>query len=489
MSKNNVQSAVYTSLLPARKSDRIYGMWDLAFVQICFGIAAWFFLTGSQAGCLLSAYQAIPVILLGNCTGIFLISFLSIASSRYGVEQITVTTGVFGQKGAMLMLVFFLIACYPALALASLMFGETAIKFIAMLGGSGFWTKEGMTVTIFALFALILGTYIAFLGPTVMRWFTRISAVSMIVILAGLVIYLFAYHGISAVFDAQPSEPYTDADMGEGMGIKWSKATALEANFGLGMSWGFFFGGWSRLAKTESNGYHGCQWGWGALAVVAGVFAAFAALAIGKYDVTSWFLEVSKDTGSTLLPLSGLILFALANVTSVATLVYPEAVAVKSKIPRIKWVPALLISTVPVVLMLNNAVYYMVSNVYAFIGFVTGIYAAIVVADYLFISKGKFRMREFFSLRAGYQYAKGWNPAALVALVAGFVTYLLILNPLTWESPTGLFPYTTALIPMFFVTATVYTVVMKCYVVKKFKIPFVNDFEIEDVEDSEMKEA
>jgi purine-cytosine permease-like protein len=480
VNRNSIQGAVYTSLLPAKKSDRIYGMWDLIFVQICFGIAAWFFLTGSQAGCLLPAYQAIPVILLGNCTGIFLISFLSIVSSRYGCEQMTVTSGVFGQKGAMLMLIFFLIACYPALALASLMFGQTAIKFIAMLGGLGFWTQEGWAVTIFALVALLGGTYIAFLGPTAMRWFTRISAISMGVILLGLIIYLFTYHGLASVFEAEPSDPFTDADMGEGMGIRWSKATALEANLGLGMSWGFFFGGWSRLAKTESNGYHGCQWGWGALAVVAGLFAAFAALAIGKYDVTSWFLEVSKDTGSVILPLAGLLLFALANLTSVATLVYPEAVAVKAKIPKIKWIPALLISIIPVLFMLNNTVYYMVSNVYAFIGFVTGIYSAIIVADYLFISRGKFRIREFFSLKSGYQYAKGWNPAALIALIAGFITYLLILNPLTWTSVTGLFPYTTALIPMFFVTAIVYTIAMKVWIIKKYKIPFVNDHEIEE---------
>lgn len=290
---------------------------------------------------------------------------------------------------------------------------------------------------------------------------------------------IFAYHGIDSVFDAKPCEPYTDADMGQGMGIKWSKATALEANLGLGMSWGFFFGGWSRLAKTESNGYHGCQWGWGVLAAVAGLFAAFAALAIGEYDPTAWFTKVSADTGSVLLPLMGLILFAIANLTSVATLVYPEAVAVKSRLPRFSWIAALLISTVPVLFMLNNTVYYMVSSVYAFIGLVTGCYSAIIVADYFFISKGRFRMREFFS-KKGYQYAKGWNPAAIIAIIVGLITYLLILNPLTWTSITGIFPYTTAIIPTFFVTAILYTILMKCWVIKKYKIPFVNDHEIEE---------
>lgn len=477
--KNDVQGAVYTSLLPANKSERVYGMWDLIFVQICFGIAAWFFLTGSQAGCLLPAYQAVPVILFGNCVGIFLISFLSVSPTRYGCEQLTVTVGVFGQKGSILMTFFFLIACYPALALATLMFGQSAIKFVEMLGGTGFWTQEGMAVSIFAFVALVGGTIIAYLGPTALKWFTRISAVSMAVILAGLIIYIFAYHGVDAVLNAEPCAPYTDAEMGEGMGSKWSKATALEANLGLGMSWGFFFGGWSRLAKSEPNGYHGCQWGWGVLAAVAGLFAAFAALAIGEYDPTAWFAEVSSNTGSVILPLAGLILFAIANLTSVATLVYPEAVAVKSRMPKFGWIPALLISVIPVIFMLNNTVYYMVSSVYAFIGLVTGCYSAIIVADHFFISKGRFRMREFFS-RRGYMYANGWNPAAIISIVVGLSTYLSILNPLTWTSLTGIFPYTTAIIPTFFVTATVYTVLMKTWVLKKYKIPFVNDNEIEE---------
>lgn len=479
-SKNDVQGAVYTSLLPTKKSDRIYGTWDLMFVQICFGIAAWFFLTGSQAGCLLPAYQAIPVILFGNCTGIFLISFLSIVPSRYGCEQITVSVGVFGSKGSMLMLFFFLIACYPALALATLMFGESAIKFMALLGATGFWTSEGLAVSIFAFIALVGGTFIAFLGPTAMKWFTRISAVAMAVILAGLIIFLFVYHGFDAVWNGKPCDTTYIDQYGPDLGIKWNKATALEANLGLGMSWGFFFGGWSRLAKTESNGYHGCQLGWGALAVVAGLFAAFAALAISEYDPTMWFIEVSQATDSIILPLAGIILFAIANLTSVATLVYPEAVAVKAKLPKVSWILALLISVIPVIFMLNNTVYYMVSNVYAFIGLVTGAYSAVMVADYLFVSKGKFRLREFFNVKNGYRYAKGWNPAAIISICAGLCTYLIILNPLTWTSYSGIFPYTTAILPTIFITGLVYTILMKCWILKKYDMPFVNDNEIKD---------
>ncbi len=478
--KSIISNEVYTSLLPANKKDRCFGMWDLMAVQICFGIAAWFFLTGSQTGMLLPAKEAIPTILAGNCIPIFIIAFLALAPARYGIEQLTASAGVFGHKGSILMLVFFMLALYPATAVATLMFGQSATKFVSQLGGPELLSTEGAGVIIFALFALIVGTYIAFLGPNALKWFTRLSAIFMMLVIAGLIVYLFSYHGLDAIFNASPADPYTDADMGLGMGIKWSRATALEVNVGLGLSWGFFFGQWTRLAKTESNGYHGCMWGWGILAAIAGVFAAFTALAVGTYDPTLWMVKVSEDVNVNILAFLGLLLFAVANISSVATLIYPGAISIKSRLPKINWTVALLIAAAPALILLNNQVYYMISNVYAFIGLVTGVYSAIITADYLFISKGRFRMREFFTTK-GYRFANGWNPAAIIATLVGLATYLLILNPLTWNSPTGLFPYITAGIPTFIVTAVAYTILMKAWILKTYKIPFINDHEMEEV--------
>jgi purine-cytosine permease-like protein len=473
-----IQNEVFFSLLPAKKKDRALGMFDLMAVQVCFGIAAWFFLTGSQTGMLLPAREAIPTILMGNCLPIFLIAFIGIASSRYGVEQMTVSAGIFGQKGSVLMLIFYLLACYPALAMATLMFGQSATKFTAVLNGPAFLSVESPGVTIFAVIALIGGVYIAILGPNALRWCTRLSAIFMIIIIIVLIVYLFRYHGISAVLNAEPAEPYVfDGD--PRLGKLWSRASAIEANVGLGLSWGFFFGQWTRLAKSEGAGYHGCMWGWGVLAAVAGVFAAFAALAIGEYDPTAWIVRVSHSTGLESFAVVGLVLMAVANISSVATLVYPAAISIRSRFPKVNWVAANAIAAAPTFLLMFPVVYYMISNVYAFIGLLTGIYSAIVVADYLFVSRGRFRMREFFSTRNGYQYAKGWNPGALVAIAAGFVTYLSLLNPLTWTSPSGLFPYLTAGFPTFIITAIVYTLCMKLWVLKKYKIPYVNDFETE----------
>jgi cytosine/uracil/thiamine/allantoin permease len=173
---------------------------------------------------------------------------------------------------------------------------------------------------------------------------------------------------------------------------------------------------------------------------------------------------------------------AVANISSVATLVYPAAISVRSRFPKIKWVWANAIASVPTFALMAPAVYGMISNVYAFIGLLTGIYSAITVADFLFINKGRFRMREFFNVKKGYRYRNGWNPVAIIAVICGFATYLIILNPLTWESVSGLFPYLTAGLPTFFVTGIVYAVLMKAWGLKKFKIPFVNDLAIDDAQ-------
>ena len=51
------------------------------------------------------------------------------------------------------------------------------------------------------------------------------------------------------------------------------------------------------------------------------------------------------------------------------------------------------------------------------------------------------------------------NIAALVAVIVGSLFYLANLNPLTFESYTGLFPYITAGIPTYFVAMATYIII------------------------------
>ena len=258
MSSKNTNTEVYYTLLPTAGRERTYKFWDLLAVQICYGIAAWFFLAGAQTGLYLPAKEAVPTILAGNCIPLFMIVGCGLVASRYGVEQLTSTRGIFGNKGTTLVLWMYLLCLYPSQATLCLLFGQSATKFSGSLFGENLLSSEGFGVTFFGLLALVIGGFIAWLGPNALKWFTRISAICMFAILAGLIVYVLNMYGIDYIFNAEPREPIMiDGEPS----AAWSRASALETNVGIGLSWAFFFGQWTRLADSESTAFHGTMWG------------------------------------------------------------------------------------------------------------------------------------------------------------------------------------------------------------------------------------
>jgi nucleobase:cation symporter-1, NCS1 family len=469
--KEYVRNDVYFTVLPCRKNERIYGFWDLLAIQICFGIGAWFFLIGSQTGMWLSAKQAVPAVIFGNCLGLLLMGAVAIMSARYGVEQLLGSVPIFGPKFTIINIFFFAVTWLCALALAALMFGQSAIKLWAVIiNQNAFLASEFPGATIWAVLALAVGFIFAARGPDTLKWFTRIAAVFMMVVLFGLVIYLLFHEGLDKIFSAKPAAPIV-IEGDEALSNRWNLASAFEINMGLGLSWAYFYGQFTRLAKTESIGFHGCMWGWGALAAIAGVFAAFAALAIGQYDPTSWLVVMSTNVGFPIIALIGLILMATANISSIATIIYPAAITLVSNYPRMKWGLALAVSTVPALVLCTPGFYGRIAAIYAIIGLINGIYGAIIVTDYFFISKGVYRLRDIFNTKEGYQYFHGVNPAAAIAMAFGLFFYLIVLNPVTWTSLTGWFPYITAGVPTVILTGLLYYILMKVWIIKIYPAP------------------
>lgn len=477
--KEFVSKDVFFTLVPCRKKDRIYGFWDMLFIQICFGIGAWFFLIGSQTGMWLAAKQAVPTIIFGNTLGLLLMGSVAIISARYGVEQLFGSVAIFGPKFTIVNIIFFFITSLCALALASLMFAQGAIKLWGtIVSPDAFLASDAPGATIWAVLCLLTGFIIASRGPATMAWFTRIAAVFMITVLGALIVYLLAHVGIDDIFAAKPAGQIViegDPDLSN----RWNIASAFEINMGLGLSWAYFYGQYTRLAKSEITGYQGCMWGWGALACVAGVFSAFAALAIGQYDPTAWLVAMSSNVGFPILALVGLVLMAVANISSIATIIYPAAITVVSNYPRVKWGPALAIATIPALVLLTPGFYGRIASIYAIIGLINGIYGAIIVADYYFISKGVYKLRHLYNSKEGYQYFHGVNPAAAISMAFGLIFYLWTLNPVTWGSANGWFPYITAGVPTVILTAILYVVLMKVWIVKIYPSPIKYEKEVE----------
>jgi NCS1 family nucleobase:cation symporter-1 len=450
-----IRQELYFNLLPVRTGERIYGLGDFLAIQICFGIAAWFFLVGSLTGLTVTAREAIPIILFGNAFPLLLIAVLANVFARYGVEHWLGSAAVFGHRFKDVWLLVYITSSFGWIAYASFLFGQSAIRFLDVFGAPAWATSVRPGAIAFAISATLIGTYIAWQGPGVLKWFTRVSAAFLLVVLAFFTFEVFRRFGLSEVVAAQPAEPFED--------LAWSRASAIEFNVGLGFSWAFWYGQWTRLSRTESSAFHGCLWGWGILAATAGVFSALTALMLGVFDPTEWIVTLGGGLATL-----GLVLFAIANVSSVAMLVYPMAITLRTRFPQLRWTPTVLLCSLPAIALENPTVFESYGTYLAYIALLTGTYGGIMVADYLLVSRGEhaWRLRDLFIAgpASRYWYWHGVNPAALAATVLGAGFYLWTLEPVGWTSPNGLFPTITAGIPSFVLAFGAYAVLMRLFV-------------------------
>jgi nucleobase:cation symporter-1, NCS1 family len=453
-----IREEMYVNLLPLRGSERIYGGWDFLAVQICFGIAAWFFLVGSLTGLTVPAREALPIILFGNAFPLLLIAAMAAIFARYGVEHWQGSAAVFGHRFKDVWLVVYITSSFGWIAYASYLFGQSAIKFLAVFGAPEWATREVPGAIVFAIIATATGAFVAFLGPQVLKWFTRTSAVFLLVVLAFFTWRVLTRFGLAEIFAAQPAEPMET--------VGWSRASAIEFNVGLGLSWAFWYGQWTRLSKSESGAFHGCLWGWGVLAATAGIFAAFLALTLQAYDPTEWIVTLGEGLAAL-----GLLLFAVANVSSVTALVYPMSITLRTRFPNIRWGLAVIICSAPAVLLENPTVFESYGTYLAYIALLTGTYGGIMMADYFLVSRGihAWRLRDLYIAgpTSRYWYMGGFNPAAVIATIAGAGFYLWTLEPLSWTSANGLFPRISAGLPSYAVAFTVYAVLMRLWILPK----------------------
>jgi NCS1 family nucleobase:cation symporter-1 len=96
-------------------------------------------------------------------------------------------------------------------------------------------------------------------------------------------------------------------------------------------------------------------------------------------------------------------------------------------------------------------------NFLALIGVTFAPLCGIQIVDYFVLRRRRIDIRAIYADQPGRHYAfwRGFNPAALAALVAGCATYVGLLNPLSYRS-SALYPYLTASLPAVAAAALVY---------------------------------
>ena len=226
---------------------------------------------------------------------------------------------------------------------------------------------------------------------------------------------------------------------------------AVELNIIAGISW---FGLAANLARFGRSA-RGAMWGsWMGLVPVNLLPAAAglaSSLTLGSADPVAWMTPLLGPA----MGLAMLLILLLANLSSIVAMLQGNMHTVLQNFGRpfqrlgfARTVLLFVVAAGAIVLLASDSLY---TRFYAVVAFFNAILASclgVLLADRLVLRRARLCVRALHDAGEGgpYGFWRGLNPAALAAVVLGFLTYLSLLEPLK-QLPGPLFGFAGASLP------------------------------------------
>ena len=436
--------------LPVLRHERVWNFADFTWVNIGLAIATWAFLVGGATALFVGAERGIAAMVIGNAIGVALMILASVVSSgRYGLEQYTFLRSVFGPLGiAVIVLTVILVIEMGWTAVLAVMFGRATAQVSNEVLDTNIG-PNGILVTLFALVALAVAWFVLARGPVTIRFFNRIVAPVLAVVVVVMLVLIFSERSWSEIAAAPPLEPFDDDAL--------NFMIAVEFNLGVGFSWWPVMGSLARLTTTPRAALWPNMIGLFAATIVAQVVGLFAALTLGDADPTVWMIPL----GGTVLGIIALVFVAFANITSMSSIVYSTCLALRQAggrpLQRLRWeVLTAAFFLLPAVIVFFPGGLY--DNFLKFVTWGSAALASIcgvVVADYFLLRRQRIDLRAVYDDRGPYAFWGRVNPVAVAAFVLGFVVYVALFNPQTLRANSP-FELISASVPAFLAALVVH---------------------------------
>lgn len=445
--------------LPVLTGERMWGFFDLGWVMIGMAIATWAFLIGGDMVYFVGFKAGIAASVLGNALGVGLVAISVLGNTKYGTEHYTLMRIAFGRHGVKpLIYIANFIVGVGWTAILAIMFGRSSVNVINALFDTTYGGDSGVVVA-FAVISLVLVWLIVVRGPIALKWFNRIAAPGLALIVVAMLVVLLRQNSYSEFVAIPPLEPFGNPLL--------DFMIVVEFNLGAALSWWPGNGNLTRLARTQRGSFWAQLIGLGVVGVVAQTVGMMAALAIGDSDPTVWMIPLTGAAFGVVI----LIWIAFANVTSMSTLSYIVLVAMRQEgvkfLYNMRWslMVAIYLGLAALLCIRPSALY---DNFFQFLLWLALGYApalGVMVVDYYVLRRQRVDLPALYQTAHGtpYDFWRGWNIGAWIAVLAGTGSYLLLLNPSTlWSSAP--FSYVTATLPAAAVAALVHFVLARVWV-------------------------
>ncbi len=459
-----IEKEAVFGILPVEKKQRQYGFLDAFLVLSGYCIATWSYTQGSYLTTLVGFKQLLIGAFLGAILMLAIYQLPVILSVRYGIDIWIWLKAVFGHNGIKVMTVVIILINFPWYAVCADLFASSMSNLLA-LGGIN---VPDFCHTLFGIFCVVLGTFIAYKGVGAITWTTRIL-VPLLILVGVVVVYIgFSSVPFDVIWEYKPENTGYENNV-----IPY--IISIEANFAFVIT---LVGGMAeipRLTKTERGGFWAGVFGQG---ITGSFFVVIGAvMAIAMQYVTGAFVDDPTVMLATLsvpaVALLSLLLVGFANVGTQAVGSYIYSVMIKSSFHKASYKILLIILACYVggLCIWGKIIDYFGS----FLTIGACVYAplaALLFVDFFIVRKQKISLRSAYGIKGhnAYEYSKGFNFVGLICVIVGVVISLAIYNPLSGEVHCEPLFYLTPTGCSFIGTGILYWILNKIPAIRKYTL-------------------
>ena len=442
---------------PLLLSERTWNQRDLAIVLLVAASATWCYVSGGLVGTYLDLRMGFAALTAGSMIGMLLVTLAAVPSAtRYGIDSISTSVPQLGNRGWLIAVCLQYISIIGWNSLLLIFFAKSVSQLLMTLGltGSG---SEAIVVPASTAVACLIVFWVLLDGAS------RIESLAKVlfcfIVGVGLwMLYMLLTEQNQALTAAAPINASGD--------LQWNYVTGIEIGIVNLLAWWPYIGAMVRVAPNASTAAMPSMLGMGLPVPVLSVIGLAAVLALGDPDPSAWLVQLGGNVYGAI----ALLFVIAANFGTTIIGVYAATVGLKHlrAFARLSWRVAVLVPLVPVALvgvLVPELFFNNFANFLAFIGVFFAPLVAIQIVDYFILRRQAINIRSIYdrSAASDYAYWGGVNPAALVAMAAGFLTYIYLLNPLTYESRSP-YEFLTASLPTALVGGVVFYIVTRLLV-------------------------
>ena len=418
-------------LEPAEASKRTWSALHITslWVGMVVSVPAYLLASGlMQQG--MNATQAILTVLMGNIIVLLPMIFIGHAGAKYGIPFPVLLRSSFGTIGARLPSILRSLVACGWFGIQTWVGGFAIYQILNSvtdnaLSGSLIPFLGIDTAQLFCFLSFwVLQLYFIYKGMESIKWLETFAAPLLIFI--GVVLFYWAYsntNGLQGVF----SQPSIFDDGGERAGEFWKVFwPGLTAMVGFWSTLTLNIPDFTRFARSQRDQMVGQTVGLPIpMALLALVSVSATSATVIVFGEQIWDpVDIAGRLGG-LTAIIGLVLLVIATITTnlAANVVAPANGFANLSPNKISFrmggfiTAGLGIAIMPWKLMESAGSYLFIWLV----GYssLLGPIAGILISDYFFVRKRKLNLEMLYRKGGEYEYRKGWNPIALIALAVG----------------------------------------------------------------------